>query len=77
MIINSIDQHKQSLQTHLAALGCDGESSGHLRRRHLLDLEPHRVQHRVKLRRILATLLLLWMMIHGLQAGRSREGRAW
>ena len=37
----------------LAAPGRDGEAARQLRRRHLLDLEPDRVQHRVQLSRLL------------------------
>lgn len=50
------------VRTYLAALGCDGEPAGDLRRRHLLDLEADGVQHGVKLRRLIRRRLT---MIHG------------
>lgn len=37
---------------YLAASFGDGEAAGELRRRDLLDLEAHRVQHVVQLRRL-------------------------
>lgn len=52
------------VRTYLAALGCDGEPAGDLRRRHLLDLEADGVQHGVKLRRLIRRRRRL-TMIHG------------